>query len=164
MAITPVLTQQVIELLYTAVGDIAKQSGLFDRVDDHEPRNPPGRGLTCQVLMGAFEPVGRGSGLQVTSARMEFTVRISAPRMQSPDGKTDRAVLYAATYLMAAYNAELDLDEVTPDGLVRCVDVLGMYGDALHMEPGWITDSEGNYRVAELTVPLILNDVFPQGA
>lgn len=164
MAISPVLTQQVIALLYTAVGDVARQSNLFDRVDDHDSRNPPGRGLTCQVLMGAFEPVGRASGLSVTAARMEFTVRIAAPRMQSPDGKTDQAVLYAAAYLLAVYNADFDLDEVTPDGLVRCVDVLGMYGDPLRIEPGWITDSELPYRVADITVPLILNDVFPQGA
>jgi hypothetical protein len=164
MAITPVLTQQVIKLLYTALGDIAKQSNLFDRVDDHESRNPPGRGLTALVLMGGFEPVGRGSGLQSTTGRLEFTVRIAGPRMAAPDGKTDQAVLYAAAFLMAAFNADLDLDEVVPDGLVRCVDVLGMYGSALRMQPGWITDSEGQYRVAELTVPLILNDVFPQGA
>jgi hypothetical protein len=168
MAFTPVLTQAVIKTIYQAIGDFAKQSGLFTGgTDDHESRNPPGKGLSCEVLMGPIEPATRGSGLSATSARWEFTVRVSAPRMATPDGETDQAVAYAGAYLIGAFTNDFDLEEIAPslpDGLMRMVDVLGAYGDPLKFEPGWLTRDGSPYRVGELTLPLILNDVFPQGA
>ena len=63
--------------------------------------------------MGPIEPV-RASGLNATSARMEFTVRVSAPRMQTPDGATDQAVMYAGAYLIGAFTNDFDVDELEP--------------------------------------------------
>ena len=163
MSFTPVLTQAVIAGIYSAVQDFALQSGLFTSTEDHEGRNAPGQGLSCQVLMGTIEPV-RASGLNATSARMEFTVRVSAPRMQTPDGATDQAVMYVGAYLIGAFTNDFDVDELEPEGLVREIDVLGAHGDALKFEPGWLAQDGSPYRVGELTLPLILNDVFPQGA
>jgi len=42
--------------------------------------------------------------------------------------------------------------------------LLGAFGDPLKFEPGWLDPNGSPYRVGELTLPLILNDVFPQGA
>lgn len=164
--VTPVMTAKIIAALYDALLDMAKRSGLFDGgTTDHEARNAPVE-LSCEVLMGELACIPRGSGLGASSGRQEFTLRVRAPRMETPDSKTERAILYAGAYLMAALNADFDLDDVSEiaAGFVRMVDVLGAYGDPLRMEPGWITQSGSPYRVAVITFGIILNDIFPQGA
>jgi hypothetical protein len=152
-----------ITAIYDALGDMAKKSGLFGPVTDHEALNPPGKGLTCSVLLGPLEPAARASGLATTSARLEFTLRIQAPRSSQPQGQIDRDVLNAAVTLIAALSADFALTGV-PDSLVRNVDIFGAYGPGLGFKPGWITQGETPYRMGDVTVPLILNDVFPQVA
>lgn len=162
--VTPTMTAEVIAALYDSLVDMAKRSGLFDGgTADHESRNTPER-LSCEVLMGPLKAVGRASGLNASSARQEFTVRVRGPRMAEPDGATDRAILYAAVYMMTAIHQDLDLDEVNNlvPGFVRNVDVLGSAGDPIGMTPGWLNQSGAPYRVAEITVGIILNNVFPQ--
>jgi hypothetical protein len=164
MSVTPQMTAEVISALYDALVDMAKRSGLFDGgTADHESRSTPER-LSCEVLMGPLKAVGRASGLSASSARQEFTIRVRGPRMAEPDGETDRSILYAAVYMMTAIHQDLDLDEVgeVAAGMVRNVDVLGTAGDPIGMQPGWLQQSGAPYRVAEVTVGIILNDVFPQ--
>jgi hypothetical protein len=166
MAYTPTLTQGDIGAIYQAIQDFAMGSGLFDRAADHESRNPPGQKLSCEVLMGPIEPVARASGLRASSARMEFTVRVRSPRLAEPDGATDQAVMYAGLYLVGSFANDFELEVMAPSlpaGLLRMIDVQGAYGQGLLFTPGWLEQSGAPYRVGELTVPLILNDVFPQG-
>jgi len=149
--------------LYRAVGDKARATGLFQDVIDHESDNPPGRALTCSVIVGPLEPVGAASGLSIASARLEFTVRMEAPRTAKNPGETDRALLFAGVSVMAGYIGDFELVGV-PDGLVRNVDMFGAHGNGLSFKPGWFPQGEVAYRMADVTVPLILNDVFSQGA
>lgn len=165
MSTEPAVNAEAIAALYDAFTDMARASGLFDRTAEHESRNEPGQRLTLEVLMGPIRCVGRVSGLASTSARIEFTLRIRAPRAAEPDAATERAVLYAAMYLMTAINEDYELAHVqaTVAGIVECVDVLGMYGEPLAMEPGWLEQNGAQYRAAAITVGVILADVFPQG-
>ena len=151
-----------ITAIYDALTTHAKVLGMFDRVGDHESTNPPGRGLSCSVLLGPITPI-KSSGLPATSGRMEMTVRVEAPRLSTTPGRVDRDVLGAACQLLAAYTADFELDGV-PDGLVRAIDLLGAYGTGLSMQPGWRTQDGSPYRVAEITLPLILNDMWGQTA
>ena len=32
--------------------------GVFDRVNTHEPKNAPGRGITCAIWVERIDPVG----------------------------------------------------------------------------------------------------------
>ena len=47
-------------------------------------------------------------------------------------------------------------------GLVRCVDLLGMYGTPMQMTPGWLEADSAPFRVAEITLPVVLNDMWIQ--
>lgn len=149
--------------LYDALVTHAMSLGIFDSVGDHEPANPPGTGLTAAVLLGPIAPARSASGLISTSARLEFSIRIYSPRMQTPRSSVDRALLVATATVLAALSGDFELTNV-PDDLVRLVDLLGAYGDPLEANPGWITEGGSPYRIQEITVPLILNDVFPQVA
>lgn len=166
MSTDPAINAEAITALYDAFTDMARRSALFDRTSTHESRNEPGIKLTLEVLMGPIRCVGRASGLASTSGRLEFTLRIRGPRASEPDDATERAILYAAVWLMTAINQDYELERVqaTVAGMVQCVDVLGMHGDPLGMEPGWLEQNGAQYRAAVITVGVILNDVFPQGA
>lgn len=151
-----------IAAIYDALTSHAQTLGVFDRVNDHETTNPPGRGLSCSILLGPLAPI-RASGLAVTSGRLQMTARVYAPRPSNQPGDVDRQVLSAACQLLAAYSGDFELDGV-PDGLVRAVDLLGAYGAGLSMDPGWLTQDGVPYRVAEITLPLIVNDMWGQAS
>lgn len=150
--------------LYDAVISHAKTTALFNAgVTDHEPLNPPATGLSCAVLLGPLVPVGRASGLSVTSGRLEFQIRVYSPRLAQPGGSNDRTVLAAASTLIGAYSGDFELTVGNiPAGLVRNVDLLGAYGAALQMTPGWLLADGAPFRVCDVTLPLILNDLWCQ--
>lgn len=157
------LDADAITAIYNAVSSHAQTLGIFDRVDDHEPSSPPGRGLTCSILLGPLAPARAASGLAATTGRLELSIRIYAPRVQLPAGTLDRDVLSATCTLLAAYSGDFELVDV-PDGLVRCIDLLGAYGNPLEATPGWLTQDGTPYRVVEIALPLILNDMWGQAS
>lgn len=152
-----------IEAVYSAVESHARTLGIFDGgVDDHEPWNAPSGGLACAILLGPITPI-RAGGLAATSGRLELQIRVYSPRLQQPSGGTDKTVLAAVCLLMAAYSGDFELAAV-PDDLVRMIDLLGAYGAPLSAQPGWLEQDGQRYRVHEITLPLILNDMWGQVA
>lgn len=148
-------SQQLVE----AVADPARKLGVFERVNQHEPKNAPGPGLTAAVWVQRITPVARQSGLAATSARVEMNVRIQTNMLQEPQDAIDPRVLDATDALMTAYSGDFDLG-----GTVANVDLLGQHGTALQGEAGYLNQDNRLYRVMTITVPLILNDVWNQVA
>lgn len=143
--------------IFAAVEGHAMASGLFERVNGHEPRNAPGSGLSAAVWFAGLQPVAAASGLAATSARLLFTVRIYANALQEPQDGIDPSVLGAADTLMAAYSGDFTLG-----ALIRDVDLLGAHGVALSAQPGWLDMGEAKYRTVDITLPMIINDAWPQ--
>jgi hypothetical protein len=134
----------------------AASSGYFDRVNAHEPKNKPGNGVTCSVLIGPLAP-SRASGLATTSMVFTATVRVQIPADRLPLDRLDTDLMTAAGVLFAAYLADFTLD-----GLVRNVDVFGAAGTPLSCRPGYLTHDQQAFRVVDIFVPLVINDVFDQ--
>ncbi len=158
------LDAAAVTALYDSLVSHAQSLKLFEAVTDHEPLNPPGGGLSCAVMLGPLEPI-RSSGLAATSGRLEFAVRVYSARLQVPASGIDRKLMQAVTTLMNAYTGDLDLlTGNIASGLVRNVDLLGAYGTPLRGSPGWLVQDGAHYRIYEITLPLILNDVWNQVA
>jgi hypothetical protein len=152
-----------IKSVYSALKSHAKTLALFPAgVQGHEPLNAPPNGLSLAVVRGALTPI-RASGLASTSARLEFAVRIYSTGLQQPTDGMDEQLLGAECALMNAYSGDFELDGVTA-GLIRMIDLLGAYGAPLQSMPGWIDQDGHQFRTADITVPLILNDLFGQEA
>ena len=130
--------------------------GVFDRVNKHEPMNAPGNGLTCAIWWLTAAPVARESGLAATSARLVFMARIYAPDTQ-PQDDVDPAVLDATDALIRAYSAEFELGAT-----VQGVDLLGRHGIPLTAQAGWLDFDDKKYRTADITIPLVVNDLWTQ--
>lgn len=142
-----------------ALMDAASTSGLFETVNGHEAKNAPGKGLSAEVYVSGFAPAMRQSGLDATSMLLTATVRIRTDMFGEPADDIDPMIMGAVDALFAAYSGDFDLG-----GLVRNVDLLGMCGTPLSGKPGYINQDGKLFRCFDITVPLIINDVYDQGA
>lgn len=138
----------------------AQSTGHFDRVLNHEPKNKPGRGLTCAIWINRIGPASGMSGLNKTTVRLTFFVRIYLNMLQEPQDKIDADMVNAVDDLMAAYAGDFTLD-----GTIKSIDLLGASdGHPLSAESGYISMDTFTYRVMTINVPAILNDAWDQTA
>jgi hypothetical protein len=148
-----------ISALINAVTSFASASGHFDGVQGHEPKSPPGSGLTFAVFLSDLRPVPAASGLAATSARVELTGRIYKPFTSQPEDLIDPNVAEAADEIFEALSGDFDLG-----GTARNVDLLGAHGTALSARAGYQTVDRTVFRVLDITIPIIVNDAWTQGA
>ena len=114
---------------------IGRASGLFDRVNLHEPKNAPGGGLTAAVWADTMGPIPAASGLASTSGRVVLKVRTYTNMMSEPQDAIDPAMLRAVDILLTAYSGDFTLG-----GLVQVGQVLDTGDDAA--EQGMREDGE----------------------
>lgn len=136
--------------------------GVFDTVNAHQPDAIPGQGLHCAFEFDRMSPA-RSSGLSSTSMTVVFTASAYASLTQEPADDIDALVVGAADVLLAAY-----VGDFTLGGLVRMVDVRGSEqggggsGAGLVARGGYARVADQDVRVVVITVPLIVNDIYPE--
>ena len=143
-----------------AVVSHAQRLGVFDTVQGHEPKSSPGYGLTCAVWAQAVETMPGASGLSASSARMVFTLRLYSPMTAEPEDEIDPNMLEALDLLFEAYHGDflLELEQVWS------IDLLGAHGDRLRSQAGYLEVSNGIHRIIDITLPLVINDVWEQSS
>jgi hypothetical protein len=125
----------------------------------HEPVSAPGSGLTYAVWLGDTAPSPQNSGLASTSARVVFNGRLYLPADTEPMDDVDVILSGAVDQLLGAYSGDFTLG-----GTVRNLDLLGADGDPLRAEYRYLQLDSITYRTANLNLPMIVNDVWTQGA
>lgn len=149
-----------IQALIDAAVSHALASGYFDRVNAHEPKSAPGRGITASVWVERISPYARNSGLAATSALVVLNVRVYTNMVSEPQDAIDPELTLAVDSLMNAYNGDFMLD-----GLVSSIDLLNASGaGGLEARAGYIEIDKTLFRVMTITLPLIVNDVWTQVA
>jgi hypothetical protein len=146
-----------IKSLFSEVTSHASALNLFADVNGHAPENPPGHGASYAVWLSSITPVPAASGLAATSGRVEFTGHIYTKLRAKPLNQVDPNVLLLACDLIGAYSGDFTLG-----GTVRDVDLLGAHGTALQMQAVYADFQGTPLRVAEITLPIIINDVWGQ--
>lgn len=143
-----------------ALASHAAATGYFDRVNKHEPKSAPGNGLSCSITWASTTPAPARSGLSVTSARVTFAVRVGYVSMLAePQDDIDPNIADATDGLFAAYIGDFDLKSTASN-----IDIFGASGIGLNARTGYIDIGSMKYRVADITVPVIVNDVWSQAA
>ncbi len=145
--------------ILTQIVSHAMTLGLFERVNQHEPKNAPGNGLTCAVWAQAIGPYPAGSSLAATTGRLVFNVRLYTSMLSDPQDMIDPNLLTATDKLMTAYSGDFELGQT-----VKNVDLLGESGTPLSATAGYITIDNKVYRVMTILLPVIINDIWAQGA
>ncbi|MEV7140765.1 hypothetical protein [Streptomyces tauricus] len=138
---------------------IAQETGVFGNVLGHEPVSGPGSGLTYAVWLADTTPSPQNSGLASTSARVVFNGRLYLPADTEPMDDVDVTLAAAVDKLFVAYSADFTLGST-----VRNLDLLGADGEAMAVKYRYLQLDSVLYRTAHLTLPMIVNDVWAQGA
>lgn len=146
-----------VNALVASTESIAMKTGQFRSVNFHEPKSAPGSGLRLAIWAQSIEPIGAASGLAGTSGYVVLYARIYGSMLAKPEDEIDPKVMTAATVLVGAYSADFTLG-----GTVRNIDLLGMYGEKLGAQAGYVTIGGSMYRVMTVTLPCIINDLWEQ--
>lgn len=144
--------------LIDRIASHAMSLGLFDRVNQHEPKSKPGRGLTCAIWVDRIEPARGRSGLSATDARVVFNVRVYTNMLQQPQDAIDPQVMGAVDLLFEAYSGDFQLGDES-----RWIDLLGAtQGHPLFSQSGYINIDNVVMRVMTITVPVIVENAWTQ--
>jgi hypothetical protein len=148
---------EAVNALMASVVSIAMETGQFRSVNQHEPKSAPGSGLRCAIWAQNIEAIAEASGLASTSGYVLLNARIYGNALQKPEDDVDPRLMTAATVLIGAYSADFTLG-----GTVRNIDLLGMYGEKLGGQAGYVTIGSTMYRIFTITVPVVVNDMWVQ--
>lgn len=135
----------------------AGQLGVFDRVLDYEPVAAPGDGITAAIWFLTAKPARGSSGLGATTVVVNCVARLYRPMLTQPQGSLETNMMTALSALMGAYSSDFDLG-----GLVRQIDLLGQFGPPLSSQGAYQNFEGAQYRVITVTVPVVVNDAWPQ--
>lgn len=144
------------DILDAVVSDV-QRSGYFDKVNTHEPKRGPRNGLTAAIWVQAVDPIALASGLASTSARITFTLRMYQSMLKEPQDLIDVHMTKALSNLMRRYHDDFDFE-----GIIRNIDLLGQFGVSLSAISGYLEVDGAMYRIIDMTIPCIVNDVWPQ--
>lgn len=144
------------DILDAVVSDV-QRSGYFDRVNTHEPKSAPGSRMTAAVWYQSMDPIPLISGLASTSARIVFVLRLYQNWISEPQDMIDPLMHKAAANLMRRYHDDFDFG-----GIIRNIDLLGAFGVALSAQSGFLDINGVMHRVIDITIPCLVNDVWPQ--
>lgn len=146
------------QALIDATASYAMQTGEFENpVPTHEPKSRPGPGVTCSVFVAGIEPIPAASGLNSVTGLVTMNVRVQTPFLQQPADQIDPLIMRAGTAVMALFAANF-----TFTSLIRNVDLLGAYGQRMRGQLGYLTQDNTTYRVMDILLPLVVNDLFPE--
>lgn len=151
------LDDAAMKALYAQLTSPLKALGPFKAVTAHEPMGPPaGSPAAALWWSGGPEPARGVSGLGSTAVRLEFTVRAYLSFTRAADN-VDPQLLGLVSKIAIAYSGGFTLS-----GDAMEVDLLGAYGAPLAGKPGYLNFGDQEFRIADVTVPLIIDDAWEQ--
>lgn len=131
--------------------------GVFEKVNTHEYKDAPGKGLYCEIWSETIAPAR--SGLDVTSAVLILNVRIRSDMIAEPQDSIDPNIIDAVDKLIDAYTGDFELG-----GTARNIDLLASSTPGVRADAGYLDQGGKLFRIMTITLPIIINDVWNQEA
>ncbi len=151
--------QAAINAVYAAAVSEAKKLAIFESVISHEPKSKPVSLPACAVWTQHIVPVAAVSGLAATSGRLGLRARIYLNFLGKPEDKIDPELIRLTSTLLGAYSGGFTFGETVME-----IDLLGAYGESLSAQAGYIHHDETPFRVMEINLPVIIDELWTQGA
>lgn len=133
-------------------------TGRFVEVNGHESKQSPSNGITAGIWVSRIDPI-KSSGLDKVSIRLEFTIRLYANSSSQPYDDIDPELIYALDDLMTAYVGDFELGNNS-----RMIDIFGSQGAGVTSRVGYINQDGREFRVHNITLPILINDVWVETA
>lgn len=147
----------IVETAFDHLVSAAAKSGYFPGgADSVEPKSAPS-GLAFACWLSEIRPIPLRSGLDVTSARILIMCRIYQSMLAEPQGRIDIDLGKASSYILAQLTGDFGITGAY-------IDLLGAYGVQLAYNYGYVELDKSMFRIADVTVPFIADDVFDQEA
>ncbi len=147
-----------VQAIFDAIQSHAMSSGYFEKVNTHEPKKAP-KGMIAAIWLDSFGPQIGESGLDATSVRLVFNVRLMRDMIREPQDAIDPAMLTAAAGLMESYSGAFTLG-----GSVAFIDLIGNGGIPLSAQAGYISQDHKMLRTITIIVPAVVHDAWTQTA
>jgi hypothetical protein len=150
--------QAAIAVQFARLVSPCKQIGAFrSNVITHEPKAAPTALPALALWWSGIGPARGFSGLSATSARIEYRGRLYLNFKGRPEDEVEQQLMTLTSLVIGAFSGSFTLD-----GDVAAVDLLGAWGNPLSATPGYLAQDGQEFRVAELTIPLVVDDVWSQ--
>lgn len=144
-----------LEGLQAALKTHCEALGVFDQTVTADPGNTLASGTVASIMFYSVEPYPTRSGLDRTSAKVKFMVRIWHNATMKPHFNVDLRVMQAAETLIASLHEDIDLGGDT-------INIEFLSGDNFGAQTGYIKVDEGVYKVIDIMIPLAVADVWIQ--
>jgi hypothetical protein len=140
-----------------AVVTHAKKLGVFDSVSPWELTSGIALGGTLHlgVWGGPIRPVTPSSGLASLSWRVQIDTRIYTDARAKPLERVEPRIYHATSVFLSSLAGDFQVG-----GGVRNIDFFGQTGDGMAGTPGYATIDNKQYRIMDIAIPLIINDVM----
>jgi hypothetical protein len=153
------LNQAAVYALWDSVKTHCLTLALFGGVTTHEAKSKPAGDMSAEIWSMDMRPLPQVSGLGETAGLITFHIRIRTPMLAKPEDDTDKKLMSASLTVIGEYSGSFTLG-----GTVMAVDLLGMHGTALGAQLGYLEQDGTLFRVSTVTLPIILDNLWTQGA
>ena len=127
-------------------------SGYLRDVMIGEPKSPPsGDQLTASVFLNSISVAEVTLGTTIESHVL--TLRIFRNMLAEPTNTMEKEFAKAVSSILSDIIGEFDLG-----GSVRSIDVAGIYGSSIAVNYGYLDLGGTMFRIADITLPLIVDD------
>lgn len=133
-------------------------TGYFDTVLGYESKQSPSTGLNAALYVEDIRPI-RSSGLANTSIRLELEIRLYSSTYQEPYETIDSVLVQATDAVFTNIIGDFSLGSEA-----RHVDIFGAYGQPVRVRSGYINLNGTEFRVFQITAPIVVDDIWPQAA
>lgn len=152
--------EAAIDALVEATKSVALSLGIFQSVNFHEPKGaPPGNYIRCAIWASDIEPIPEASGLASTTGLVLMTARLFGNMLQKPEDSIDPKLMVAAVRLIGAFSMDFTLG-----GTIRNIDLQGGHGPKMGAHAGYVTIDSKMFRIFDVKVPCIIDDMWTQAA
>lgn len=134
----------------------ALATGHFQTFNEHESKQSNTNGITGSVWVERITPI-RSSGLATTSVRLELQMRMYSSTYTEPYDDIDSNLTQAVDAYFTALLGDFELS-----GEARHVDIFGAHGRPLEVDVGWINLDGKEFRVFQIRLPIIVDDIWAQ--
>jgi hypothetical protein len=138
----------------------AKKLGVFDSVSPWELTSGIALGGTLHLGLwgGPIRPV-QSSGLSALSWRVQIDARIYTDARAKPLERVEPRLYHAGSVFLNSLAGDFQLGDQ-----IRNIDFFGQSGDGMTGTPGYATIDNKQYRIMDIAIPLIVNDVMAMEA
>jgi hypothetical protein len=147
-----------IQSILDNVASHALSTGYLDGVLGYVSKQSPTNGITAAIYVERILPI-RSSGLANTSVRLDLEMQLYSSTYQEPYDGIDANLVRATDAVFTNFIGDFDLGSEA-----RHIDIFGAYGKALEVRSGYMNLDGKEYRVFQIVIPIVIDDVWVQTA